>query len=196
MWRRVLAYALFGVGFLIAVYFRVYKGYLIPNPFWFWLVGLTVFLVGFFLLRYMPNKMQSEKRVQLAKAIADLKINGDRIPVDLAGCEIKENNYSEEITRDPGLEALVFDWEGQIGGLNALTRDRSIKKEQSVVQSVLVFKYNNLKAGNTETFVSPVIPKDRVTLSFYLEQQKQTVLYVDKGNRKRYYLDVEFLNSN
>lgn len=42
-------------------------------------------------------------------------------------------------------------------------------------------------------FISRVIPKDKVSLSFYLDQQKQTILYVDKTDRNKYYFDLDFL---
>jgi hypothetical protein len=36
MWRRILAYLLFGLGFLTFTFFKHYTGELIPQPFLFW----------------------------------------------------------------------------------------------------------------------------------------------------------------
>jgi len=79
--------------------------------------------------------------------------------------------------------------------LNNLEYDSNAPKLSNVVQTVILFQYLNSRTGQTEKFVSHVIPKDRVSLSFYLDQQGQTTLYIDKTNRSLYYFDLDFLKS-
>ena len=63
-----------------------------------------------------------------------------------------------------------------------------------VRQSVLIYERQNPRSGVVEKFVTGVIPKDKITLSFYLDKQKHTSLYVDRDNRGMYYFDLDFLN--
>lgn len=59
---------------------------------------------------------------------------------------------------------------------------------------VIIFSYNNPRTGAPEIFVSPPINRDKVTLTFYLEKQKNIFVYVDKSDRSKYYFDLEFLS--
>jgi hypothetical protein len=60
-------------------------------------------------------------------------------------------------------------------------------------QPVFIFQHENTRTGTFERFVSPVIPKDKITLSFYFDRQRQTTLYVNKTDRSHYYFDLKFL---
>lgn len=76
---------------------------------------------------------------------------------------------------------------------NCEIREQSDTREVS--HSVILFHYKNVRTGETEEFISRTIPKDSVTLSMYLDKQKQTTLYVDKANRGHYFFDLDFLNA-
>lgn len=196
MWRRILAYILFGLGFLTMTFFKRYSGEVIPYPFLFYLLGIAMFIGGLLFLRFTPTTKESNFQNQITKTIADLKINGDKIPVNLSSCEIKEHNYIEE--RDKyghSNELLTLDFERQIQGWDAIAGGSIRNVEQvQVKQTVLVYSYQNERTGKIEKFISRVIPKDKITLSFYLDRQKQIMLYVDKINRDKYYFDLDFLN--
>lgn len=198
MSRRILAYILFGLGFLTITFFRKYSGEVIPYPFLFYLLGLGMFVVGLLFLRFTPTTKQLDIQKQISETISDLKANGDKIPVDLSHCEIKEHNYIEEREKyGHSNELLTLDFERQIQGWNAIGGGSMRNVEQvQVIQTVLVYNYQNPRNGKLETFISRVIPKDKISLSFYLDRQKQTTLYVDKINRDKYYFDLDFLNDS
>lgn len=197
MWRRILAYILFGLGFLTVTFFRRYSGEAIPYPFLFGLLGLGMFIGGLLFLRYTPTTTEMNLQKKIAETISDLKANGDKIQVVLIQCDIKENNYTEERERyGHSNELLTLDFERQIQGWNAIGGGSMRNVEQvHVQQTVLIYNYQNNRTGKTEKFVSRVISKDKVTLSFYLNTQKHTILYVDKLNRDKYYFDLDFLNN-
>ncbi len=90
MWRRILAYILFGLGILTVTFFRRYSGEVIPYPFLFYLLGLSMFVGGLLFLRFTPTAKDFNLQKQITKTIIDLKTNGDKIPVELSNCEIKE----------------------------------------------------------------------------------------------------------
>jgi len=197
MWRRILAYILFGLGFLTVTFFRRYSGDLIPYPFLFWLLGLSMFLGGILFLRYTPSTKELSVQQKVRDLITDLNENGDKIKVDLTKCELKEHNYTEERDRyGHKNELLTFDIEREIQGWNALGGGAMRNVEQvHVKQTVIIYSHLNNRTGKTEKFISRVVPKDKITLAFYLDNQKETTLYVDKTNRERYYFDLDFLTT-
>jgi hypothetical protein len=197
MWRRIIAYLLIVLGLLTIIFFRKYSGELIPYPFLFWLIGLAMFLGGLIFLRYTPSSKDISVQQQIAKFIEDLKEHGERIQVNLTECELRENHYIEEKEKyGHKNELLTLDIEREIQGLNALAGGSMRNVEQvQIKQTVIIFSKLNIRSGQTEKFISRVIPKDKITLSFYLEKQKQTTLYVDKSNRERYYFDLDFLTT-
>jgi hypothetical protein len=196
MWRRILAYILFALGFLTIGFFRTYHGTLFSHPFLYWLLGFSMFVGGLLFLRYTPTTNQLKNRKKIEEQIAFLKQVGTAIDVDLTRCEIKEHTYTEEQNRySRDNELLTLGVEREIEGLNAIGGGswRNVKQVE-VKQSVIIFLYEDPSAGTKEKFISRVIPKDKVTLGFYLERKEHTTLYVDKTDRKNYYFDLDFLS--
>jgi hypothetical protein len=149
---------------------------------------------GYLLIRstlISRNAIDSKQRRQI---IDELKMNGEKIRVDFKICEIKEHNYSEQ--KDPYYDSVVIPGRPNlIQALNEMGDNTGSTEIPTINQTVIVYKYDNRRSGAIERFVSRVIPKDRITLSFYLDKQQQTTLYVDKTNRSQYYFDLDFLNS-
>jgi hypothetical protein len=194
MVRRISAYILFGLGFLTVTFFRKYSGTIIPYPFLFWLIGLSMFWGGWALLRWTPTIKEQQDTDRLKKLIDDIKTNGEKIKVDFSKCDIKQNNYVEEKEKyGTGSYITTLDIERDIQAWNALTDSTRNTERVQVNQAVLIF--DNSHNDKTEKFVSRVIPFDRVTLLFKLDKQKQTTLYVDKNDRSKYYFDLEFLSA-
>lgn len=193
MIRRILAYILFGLGFLTVTFFRKYSGTIIPYPFLFWLIGLLMFWGGWLLLRRTLTNKEQQDAERIEKLIGDIKTNGEKIVVDLAKCDIKQNDYVEEREKyGTGNYVTTLDIERDIQAWDALTDSTRNTKKVQVNQAVLIF--NNNHNGKTERFVSRVIPFDRVTLLFKLDAQKETTLYVDRNDRNKYYFDLDFLS--
>jgi hypothetical protein len=80
-----------------------------------------------------------------------------------------------------------------IGTLMLIITYALSRSSTSSQESVFICQLDNPRTGEKERFLSPVIPKDKITLSFYLENQKTTTLHVDKTDHTRYYLDLDFL---
>jgi hypothetical protein len=90
--------------------------------------------------------------------------------VDLKKCEIKTNNYREEIINDVYSRneySLMDRWAG---------KDPAEFKD--VLQSVIIYKTE--VNGKTRTFMNPIIPKDEISLQFLLADQVTTNIYADK----------------
>lgn len=118
-----------------------------------------------------------------------LKTQGEKIFVKFSQCEIKENLFFEQ-TEKPLNKSDAY---GEIG--KAMFNEPEYKPtQQSRYSTVLSYVYNNPRSGNIEVFNSDVITKDKITLSFLLEEKKSTNIYVDRNDRKKYFFDLDFLS--
>lgn len=193
MRNRIAAYCLFILGLFTIAFFWNYTGDLIPFPWIFSVLGGMMFLAGYLLLRYSTQPKNKAVAERVRQLIADLKRNGDQVHVDFDACRIQGHSYREANRQDAGDSLLM-----RLTVSDALTTlldhlDNADGTHQ-VSQSVIIYQHVNNRTGVAEKFVSPVIAKDEVSLSFYLDQQRSTTLYVDKSNRSLYYFDLDFLS--
>ena len=182
MVKRAIAYCLFAAGFAAVGFFNRYSETITVKPPVYWMVGIGCWVVGFILLALTHENGARGNKKKLKKNITALKQSGERITINLSECEIKSNDYSEEISAVSGAAAEF----------NSLVGDQ----EKSVIakdvfQSVIVYRHPYFE--RTETFISQILPIEHTTLLFKLDSQKTTTIYVDRANRSNYYFDVEFL---
>jgi hypothetical protein len=145
-----------------------------------WVIGsIAIIGVGIFLTRFSDNFSREIKARR--REIQRLKVSGEKIKVDLTKCEVLGNSYSEE-------QVISH---SQLAGLSSISNPDSNIRRVSVKQSVFECKFE--VNGETLTFQSPTLNKDRITLQFLLEHQKETYIYIDKGNPDNWYFDLEFL---
>lgn len=182
MTSKTPGYILIGLGGVTYLFFKNYQGGVIPYPSLFYALGIATFAGGFGLL-FLASKNHIKKINRYShNEIDDLKHNGERIPVNFSQCEIKENNYSEEVEKNYSDSKSLGLLTGHTNNIEIVSRN----------QSVIVYEASN--GSRIDKFVSPVIPKDKATLMFLLDAQKQTTLYVDKTNSSRYFFDLDFLS--
>jgi hypothetical protein len=193
MLKRISGFLFILLGALITLFFRHYTGTIIPYPWICLLLGLALLATGIYLIRTSEADDDKTNRDNLYQAIAELKSTGERIEVDLRTCSIRT---SESLEPDPGkqIDLTMFYIIAPTGlyTLATLIKDRP-EDTKGVLTSVIIFPYVNTRTGQTEKFIGPIILKDEVSLSFYLDRQQRTTLYVDKTNRSRYYFDLDFL---
>lgn len=115
--------------------------------------------------------------------INTFKLTAHKIEVDLNACELKTNNYIEEVEKIKSSEAKFYD---------ALYDPIRNVENREVNQVVLIFE--TYESGKKKQYYSPTIYKDETTLRFLLARQKRTFIYVDRMNKSHYYFDLEFLN--
>jgi hypothetical protein len=194
MVRKIIAYILFVLGAIIVLFFRHYRGNLIPFEYSiiYYLIGTGMWLGGYFLLRSKENGKNTKQAIELRKLVDEIKITGEKIVVNLEECEIKENSYTEEVDKYRNETMTTPSIIGDIQFWDGLYDSRYNSKMVDVNQSVLIFKY--LHNGVEEKFISKIIPRTKEDLKFKLYFQKNTLLYVDRNNRKRFYFDLSFLN--
>lgn len=184
------------LGFLILLFFRHYRGVLIPHRWLFCLVGTLFGLIAWWLSDIALSQEKKADRRQSDQLISDLKSNGEKIMVDLNACEIKSSEYTQIIDDSTGAREVAYFFAPYT--LQGLVRspDPNHSRTVDIPQSVFLFRTENPRTGQSECFVSPVIPKDNITLSFYFDRQGNTTLFVDKSDRRRYYFDLNFLDDD
>ena len=82
----------------------------------------------------------------------------------------------------------------RINSTKSLTNSFDNVDQYQINQSVVVFKMN--MNADEKTFYSEVLPYERETLMFLLDTQKETILYIDKNDTSKYYMDMGFLSNH
>lgn len=187
MWKKLLGIPFMIIGGMVFLFFLYnLQNAHIPRAGLYAAAGAVLFIAGTLLIDPHPYFKYRRQRAAARNAFNDLLANGEKITVDLRGCVITAHQYSEEIetgtNRSRALDAAI----GQA--------HRNIRPVE-IRQSFFSFFYFNPGLNQTETFKSPVIYKDNITLEFLLHHQQTTYLYVNKSDRTQYYFDLDFLES-
>ena len=192
--RKILAYSLLVVGVLGTLFFNNNVN-IIPFTILFRILAVIIGLVGLIMLFTTLSYKKMKEQQQLKQLIEELKANGEQITVDLSQCHILEHSYTEALESRPLFDEIAIgDLEMLIPGDETMQRDKTnMTKIENVTQSILV--YETEVRGIHRRFVSQVINKDKATLMFLLDAQKQTVLYYDKKDPSRCYFVLDFLES-
>jgi hypothetical protein len=145
----------------------------------FLIIGFTItlpYVVYFFWLFYIDRK----KDIKTLLNIEELKKNGNKIIVNLENVKIKtRNSYATKINNS------------RTGAINQIigNSDKNIE--------TIEFKNNSIsfKIPYENSFIrySLTIDMDPINLKLHFATKKETILYVDKKNMNKYYLDLEFL---
>jgi hypothetical protein len=187
--KRIIGWILIVVGILFYAFFKKYQGDLIPFPIVFYLIGFSMIIIGFVILRKTPKVDQINLIEKAEKLKAELKSNGQKIEVDLKDCEIKENHYFEK----PDYSKSYTDFELINFYELAMFYEtiKGTKSDTEIKQSVVLTKI--LINGQDKKIRSAILPYDRVKLMFSFDDQKKTFVYIDKSDTEKYYFDFEFL---
>lgn len=188
---RILLYFFGGLfvfaGFIGVYYFKSYKGTIIPYSGLFMVGSFLIAATGVLLIYLQVRRRATSIHKEYEAWKEKLKQNGEKIKVEFKDCEVKDNFYYEEVQRH-GSQAQAF---------LALTVGGAAANDKPEIQSrhsaVIVYKYENPRTGELQTFMSAVIPKDKVTLSVLIDMQQYTFIYANKSNSEEYFFDLDFL---
>ena len=169
----------FGVIMLVAGILIALAGF----RYFLWIPGLLVMAIGWRVMKESDKAEQEMYEKEIAILKDDLRLHGEAVRIEFSKCQIKTNDYSEE---------HEIGYSGRVQFLNALQDERKNTETVEVYQSVIVFKYEH--DGITEIFYSNIIPREREHLLFMLDTKKETMLYIDKEDRERYFFDLDFLD--
>ncbi len=180
MSKRIIAYILFALGFVLYVFCARFRGE-ISFRIILVIIGMIMHIVGYRMIKSGLTFKQVKAAKRLKKIISDLKEDGEKILVDLSTCEIIGNDYYVEVNRDST---------GQVALLDAMYDKGIMSVNKEIDETQFIFTHQ--RNGFSEKFVSPVIPRTRDDLRIKLYLVKTTTLYVDKADRSKYYFDLDF----
>jgi hypothetical protein len=174
MIKTLPGYIIAGLAFIGIFFFGFYNADQLPySPLWLTLCAI-LFPSGLYIIysgrRKKVNTLSSENVNRRNKLLS----TGERIQPDIDNCEIKENDYYEEMPD----QRLVG-----IQSIDAVFDPSENYEEQYVDQSVII--YYHPVAGGTEKYVSQSFTIDSETLRFHIMNNDIT-LYVDRLNRQDY----------
>ena len=143
-------------------------------------IGIGYYLLKTAIIEYEPDTEVSTKQWQ-----RDLKASGIALTVEFDKCKLITNQYREEVEKGYGAmsESVAMD---SLMGLEE-------PDYHDIDQSVLVYEVT-IK-GQSMTFYSPPINKEKVSLQLLLGIQKTTTLYVDPNDVDNYYFDLDFIRN-
>ncbi|WP_289040498.1 hypothetical protein [uncultured Zobellia sp.] len=179
-------YTLFGVvyiGFLAILAGLGYRGRWRPvgdiNPYF---VGFGIVLIIPLLYWMIKTKLADKaEKMENKRRIQKLKQDGQKIEIDLNNVKINSSSWQEKIITDntqyTGLNELVGRGNRNFKLVNRTLNQISLKK---------TFK------GKTITYRES-IKMDTDNLKIHLALKEKTFLYIDPGDWKNMYLDLEFL---
>jgi hypothetical protein len=147
-----------------------------------YIFGTGALLMVPIVILLLIERFKSQPHPEDIKYILDLKQTGIRVPVDLTKCKIISNNWTIQKPEKTNQTILFNEITGN-SHENQLTTDATLSRIQ----------FTTLVNGHEKTFTSPTIAKDRTTLHFLCEIQKETSIYIDRDNSKYYFFDLDFL---
>ena len=100
-----------------------------------------------------------------------LKLHGEKIILDFDNCEIKENNYYNDVTNR---------------GMSKLDIAESGYKEEFVVHSVILYYHPN--GDKTEKYISQDFLMDAITLGAHI-LKNEIMLYVNRTDKNKYFFE-------
>ena len=178
MARKIIGYAVAVAFFLCSIYLDNYNGNLISHAGLWEIVSICVGLLAAYIAITSKSGKVAKQEADNKEKINRLRQIGNRIIVSLDDCEIKENNYYEEVSRGSS----------RVQSVDSLYDPNENYSQKEVDQSVIVYWY---KQGISKyKIISQVFSHDAVSLSVFVEN-KQVVLYVNPDNKDDYLFELD-----
>lgn len=188
MFLRIVAGMLFILGMGMTLFFQEYNGKTIPYPALIWLLGAAMVITSVILTRISFRRAKKMVDTAVKNWKDEYRSSPYSVVVDLVNCEVKRNDYTQEVMKNP---TGIYSLDNRIRALDSLVDETRNTKVETVSQCVLIFvvELNNVR----KRISSPVIYSDHATLMFKLDAQKQTTVYFKGPDLSDYYIDLEFL---
>lgn len=183
--KRLIGIIFISVGLLLFLFFRHYSGDFLPHPSLLYLIGFILIVIGYLLFNKSKSYSASKKEKLMISEIKRLKQEGKKIKINFKDCKVITTNYYEEVPKNSNYKIQAWD---------SLYNDSDGVESIEINKSRIIYHYNNY--NDNYTYISPIINKDKFSLSFLLEKQKEINLYIDRTDESLYYFDIEFLNSS
>ena len=178
MLKKFTGYLLAGTGFIGFGFFRNYKGSVIPySTLWFFLSS-AVGLVGLCFIYLTKSNRLSKQEKYNKERLERLIQSGERILLTVDNCEIKENNYYEEVINESS---------SRVQQIDALYDPNKNYRQDYIEQSAIIY-YHKID-DKKHRMTSQSFPFNVKTLTNYVEK-KMLVLYINRFDKNDYAFDI------
>jgi hypothetical protein len=179
MLMKITGYVIIALSLIGIVYFRNYAGHSICFPTFWYALCIIFCLLGYFLSNNSMTRKQKKDSNNILQQQEKLKINGEKVMLDINFCNFKSNNFEEEIKSKDDLGVQMYD---------ALYNSNQNYKTDEVNQTVIIYDY---KIGDQiKKIVSQVFPIDVITLKSYV-MNNDIILYIDRYDKSKYFFDLK-----
>lgn len=177
MLKKLIGYLLAGIGFIGFGFFRNYKGSVIPYSTLWLILSIAIGLVGLaFIYITKSNKLSKQEKYNKER-LDRLKQSGERILLTVDNCEIKENNYYEEVVNESS---------SRVQQIDALYDPNRNYRQDYIEQSAIIYYYKN--GDKKHRMTSQSFSFNAKVLTNYVEK-KMIVLYVNRFDKNDYAFD-------
>jgi len=178
MLKKLTGYFFAAIGFIGFVFFKNYKGSIIPySTIWFFL-SFAVGLVGLGLIYLTKSNKLTKQEKYNKEFLEQLKKSGERILLTVDNCEIRENNYYQEVINENSTRVQQID---------AIYEPNRNYHQDYIEQSAIIYYY---KIGDTKyRMTSQSFSFNAKTLTNYVEN-KMLVLYVNRFDKNNYAFEL------
>ena len=151
----------------------------ILNPDIIIVIAVLLGIIGGYLVFIGKRQKLNKKTLIHADTVERLKQNGEKIILNTANCEVKENNYYEEVVNKKIGRGAVAD---------ALYDPNRNVRQVYIEQTAIIYFYQ--KGSKRIRLTSQTFPYNAETLRKFLEKSS-VVLYIDRYNKNEYAFTIE-----
>lgn len=179
MIKKLSGYTIAAIALISISFFSHYKGDLIPYPMLWIILSILILIIGLYISSTGKTKKEMVTSAEYSTRSNKLIATGEQIKLDIDSCDIKENNYYEEIHNQRTLDAQSID---------AVFDPNENYQEKYVDQSAIVY-YHKI-GDSTEKYISQTFLFGSETLTFHI-LNNDIILYVDRFDRNNYLFDLK-----
>lgn len=178
MLKKMTGYFFVIIGFLGFGFFENYKGSVIPLPAVWFYSSIAVGLFGIYLIDSAKSTKAFKQKKYKKELLDRLKQNGERILLTVENCEVRGNNYYEEVLNGSS---------SQVNQIDALYDPNRNYKQKYIEQSAIVYYY--VYGDKKIRMTSESFPCNAETLKGYVKSRMISI-YINRADKSDYAFDM------
>jgi len=179
MLKKIIGFIFVAIGFIGFGFFRNYEGAVIPYSALWFVISIVIGVFGLYLIYISKSTKISKQEKFNRERLNKLKQSREKIILTVDNCEIRENNYYEEVIPDSSSRVQ------QIDTLYDANRNY---KQNYIEQSAIIYYYNTTDRKLKMT--SQSFAYNANMLTNYVENSK-VALFVNRFDKNDYAFEIE-----
>ena len=133
MLNKIIGYLFLVIGFIGIIFFRKYNGSVIPYSLLWYVLCFAISIGGLYLINLTTSSQLSKQEKYNLERLNQLKQSGEKIILTVDNCEIKENNYCQEVMDERGTNTQAID--------ALIDPYKSHETEEYIEQAAVIYYY-------------------------------------------------------